>query len=62
MIGGANMNPYGYQPNAVYQSPCCPNAYGTNRGASWIAIALVIFLLLIICYCCSGSFRNVCAI
>ena len=49
MIGGANMNPYGYQPNAVYQSPCCPNAYGTNRGASWIAIALVIFLLPIIC-------------
>ena len=40
------MNPYGYQPNAVYTSPCCPQ--NTTRGASWIAIALVIFLLLII--------------
>ena len=31
------MNPYGYQPNAVYQTPyygsVCP---GTNRGVSWI--------------------------
>ncbi len=54
------MNPYGYQPNAVYQtpyyqaSPCCNN----SRGASWIAIALVIFLLLIICCCCCGNFRG----
>lgn len=57
------MNPYGYQPNAVYQTPyygtpCC----GGTRGVSWIAIALVIFLLLIICCCCYGSFNkgNVC--
>ena len=49
------MNPYGYQPNAVYTSPCCPQ---TTRGVSWIAIALVIFLLLIICCCCCGSFKN----
>lgn len=51
------MNPYGYQPNAVYQAPyyggsCC----NVNRGASWIAIALVIFLLLIICCCCCNKF------
>ena len=50
------MNPYGYQPNAVYTSPCCPQT--NTRGASWIAIALVIFLLLIICCCCCGSFKN----
>ena len=56
MIGGAILNPYGYQPNAVYTSPCCPQ--NTTRGASWIAIALVIFLLLIICCCCCGSFKN----
>ncbi|MCI5745060.1 MAG: hypothetical protein MR270_02110 [Erysipelotrichaceae bacterium] len=54
------MNPYGYQPNAVYQNPyyqnpCCS---GVNRGASWVAIALVIFLLLIICCCCCGSFKG----
>lgn len=55
------MNPYGYQPNAVYQTPYYPNAYGGARGASWVAIALVIFLLLIICYCCCGTFRNGCA-
>ena len=46
MIGGARMNPYGYQQNAVYQtpyygSPCCSG----NRGVSWIAIALVVFFL-----------------
>lgn len=54
------MNPYGYQQNAVYQTPyygtpCC----GTNtRGVSWIAIALVVFLLLIICCCCYGNFNR----
>ena len=57
------MNPYGYQQNAVYQTPyygnpCCQG----TKGVSWIAIALVIFLLLIICCCCYGSFNkgNVC--
>ena len=59
MIGGAIMNPYGYQPNAVYQTPCCNTGVG-NRGASWVAIALVIFLLLIICCCCCGTFKNNC--
>ena len=53
------MNPYGYQPNAVYQTPCCNTGIG-NRGASWVAIALVIFLLLIICCCCCGTFKNNC--
>jgi len=53
------MNPYGYQQNAVYQTPyygtpCCQN----NRGVSWIAIALVVFLLLIICCCCYGNFNR----
>jgi len=53
------MNPYGYQPNAVYQTPyysnpCC----NVGRGVSWIAIALVIFLLLIICCCCCGKFNG----
>ena len=53
------MNPYGYQPNAVYQTPYYGNAYGVgNRGVSWIAIALVVFLLLIICCCCYGNFRQ----
>ena len=57
------MNPYGYQQNAVYQTPyygnpCCQG----TKGVSWIAIALVIFLLLIICCCCYGSFNkgNIC--
>ena len=54
------MNPYGYQPNAVYQTPYYANACG-SKGVSWIAIALVIFLLLIICYCCCGNFKNNCA-
>ena len=45
--------------NAVYQTPCC-NAGIANRGASWVAIALVIFLLLIICCCCCGTFKNNC--
>lgn len=53
------MNPYGYQPNAVYQTPYYQSpCNGTSRGASWIAIALVIFLLLIICCCCCGSFKG----
>lgn len=53
------MNPYGYQPNAVYQTPYYQgNACCGNRGASWVAIALVIFLLLIICCCCFGNFRG----
>lgn len=51
------MNPYGYQQNAVYQTPCYTPCQ-TGRGASWIAIALVIFLLLIICCCCYGSFNK----
>ena len=51
------MNPYGYQPNAVYQNPCCSSPCST-KGASWVAIALVIFLLLIICCCCCGTFKN----
>lgn len=54
------MNPYGYQPNAVYQTPYygAPCCNGGTRGVSWIAIALVIFLLLIICCCCCGSFNK----
>lgn len=56
------MNPYGYQPNTVYQPPYYQNPCGQSRGVSWVAIALVIFLLLIICYCCCGSFRNNCGI
>jgi hypothetical protein len=54
------MNPYGYQPNAVYQTPYygAPCCNGGTRGVSWIAIALVIFLLLIICCCCCGTFKN----
>lgn len=53
------MNPYGYQPNAVYQTPYYqPGNYTNSRGASWVAIALVIFLLLIICCCCFGNFRG----
>ena len=53
------MNPYGYQLNAAYQTPYYPNNT-MNRGASWVAIALVIFLLLIICCCCCGTFKNNC--
>lgn len=58
MIGGALMNPYGYQPNAVYQTPYYSNPCNVGRGVSWIAIALVIFLLLIICCCCCGKFNG----
>ena len=58
MIGGAFMNPYGYQPNAVYQTPYYQPSNCSSRGASWVAIALVIFLLLIICCCCFGNFRG----
>ena len=57
------MNPYGYQPNAVYQTPYYGSPCTTgNKGVSWIAIALVVFLLLIICCCCYGTFNkgNVC--
>ena len=42
------MNPYGYQPNTVYQPPYYQNPCGQSRGGSWVAIALVIFLLLVI--------------
>lgn len=52
------MNPYGYQPNAVYQTPYYSNPCNVGRGVSWIAIALVIFLLLIICCCCCGKFNG----
>ena len=57
------MNPYGYQQNAMYQTPYYGNPCTMgNKGVSWIAIALVVFLLLIICCCCYGSFKkgNVC--